>query len=175
MKTAKDVRVWLQGLAKAQVEGVWSVRPMIRVGREDLLRAIEVLKPFADLPDPPKPGGVTAIASLESALEYLGVQDGGVKAKIMELVAERARFGVAKYGVPLSEGDGRDTFKDLKDEAGDLWHYTGKAIQERQLTAEQWDELHMHAAELARVFRDMAWCERAGHPGPPRLAGEGKP
>lgn len=169
MKTVKDVRDWLVTLANAQVEGVWSVRPLVRIGREDLLRAIEVLEPFKDLPDAPKPGGVPAADSLESALDWLGTQH---PEEVMGLVRKRAAFGVSKYGVPLCSDDGRDTHKDVEDELGDLWHYTGKAIEERRFTHKQWQALATHAQELMQVYRDMAWCARADHKGPPRLSEE---
>ena len=70
MNTVKDVREWLQKLATAQVEGVWSVRPMIRVGRKDLLRAIEVLEPFDALPGAPH-AGVEAVTP--KAIEMIGM------------------------------------------------------------------------------------------------------
>jgi len=149
VKTVKDVRDWLVTLADAQVEGVWSVRPMVRIGREDLLRAIEVLEPFKDLPDAPNPGldQVTP-----KAVEMIGmVRDCHDAAQIAGLIEERDQFGRAKYGQSLMTFDGRDTAKEIEDELADAIQYTAKGLVEGSVTEYQWDWI----LQLIGVTRDM--------------------
>lgn len=149
MNTVKDVREWLQKLAEAQVEGVWSVRPMVRIGREDLLRAIEVLEPFDALPGAPH-AGVEAVTP--KAIEMIEMVRSHFDAvHIAALIQERDEFGRAKYGQSLMTCDGRDTAKEIEDELADAIQYTAKGLIEGSVTEYQWD----WTLDLIGVMRDM--------------------
>jgi len=150
MNTVKDVRDWLQKLAQAQVEGVWSVRPMLRIGREDLLRAIEVLEPFKDLPDAPNPG-LDDVTPTALELVHQSVRAEMWNAVMLDLVKERDAFGMAKYGQGLRTHDGRDTHKEIRDEVGDAVQYIAKGVMERKMTREQWAEVYNLTNCLHRV------------------------
>lgn len=47
-------------------------------------------------------------------------------------IADRAAFGVAKYGKPLRASNGRDALKDAYQECLDMACYLRQAIEERE-------------------------------------------
>lgn len=59
---------------------------------------------------------------------------------VSALIQARRQIGLEKYNTELYANDGRNTFKDISDEFGDLFHYISKALIENKLTIK---ELHI--------------------------------
>lgn len=71
---------------------------------------------------PPKHAGVEVTPAL---LKWLREQQ--APEEIGQLIQARHNFGLQKYGQGLMTEDGRNTFEDARQEAGDLLQYLYKA------------------------------------------------
>jgi hypothetical protein len=77
---------------------------------------------------PPKQRGVEVTPLL---LTWL--REGGYSQSLCDLIEARRQYGLNKYGQSLYSGDGRDSYEDARQEAGDLLQYLFKASLQPEL------------------------------------------
>lgn len=87
---------------------------------------------YSDQPPPQEVEGVVSAHDLVVADLYglASVQPAGDLMAGIESIVARKEFGLKKYGVVLHKDNGRDYFKDVDDEAGDLPVYM-KVLMEK--------------------------------------------
>lgn len=75
----------------------------------------------------------------ESTIEFLDKRgfDLSHLYPVSALIQARRQIGLEKYNTELYANDGRNTFKDISDEFGDLFHYISKALLENKLTTQE--------------------------------------
>lgn len=83
---------------------------------------------------------------------------------LADLIAERDRFGRAKYDTPLTTHNGRNAMCDAAEEAGDLAVYLQQAALEGDRDAALWLLVVIAIAEriATRVARDRAAADHGG-------------
>jgi hypothetical protein len=76
---------------------------------------------------------------------------------VMKDMEERRQHGIAKYGVPVQPGNGRDPRIDRYQELLDACVYARQDIEEARIREEKWiDLLARHKEHIAELNRD---CE----------------
>lgn len=123
---------------------------MTRAGREPVAGHVEQVMPTVR----PDRVSVHELAAADAA----GLGESGEV--VAGLLAERLRVGVARYGAPLTAGNGRNTWRDACEEALDLAVYLRVLIEE----GEEWlRHRYLRALQLAALLaataaaRGAAW------------------
>jgi hypothetical protein len=74
---------------------------------------------------PPRNSGIPITPEL---LEWIDKSDLEFKGYLKDIIEQRTKYGMEKYGQPLMSDDGRDDIIDALQEAGDLIQYVRKSI-----------------------------------------------
>lgn len=80
----------------------------------------------------PKPGTVGVVDWIIKEWRLSDDKDGSPWALIRDLLIQRRKFGVEKYGRPLEAHNGREPVKDAQDELIDGFVYIEQAVIERR-------------------------------------------
>jgi hypothetical protein len=104
---------------------------------------------MASVPEPPpKHGGIEVTPMLLKWLEEIGADP-----TVAQLVKSRHILGLQKYGQGLMSDDGRDTYEDARQEAGDLLQYLYKAlIQKKSLGIDADIPNHLVTTQIKEVL-----------------------
>lgn len=81
--------------------------------------------------------------------------------RLIELIRERTKLGIEKYGEPLTTHNGRDAMLDALQESVDLNQYLMQALMESE------DETRRLSEEQIKPMADflMQQSDQIGHPG----------
>lgn len=115
---------------------------------EDYLEANPHMRPE----EPPERKGTDVWEEAMKFARYHGYTDG--EDGLQQLMFDRREFGIAKYGQPLMSEDGRNTFKDMLDEALDGYAYAMKYFMQRNTHTSR------RLVKVALEWLHLVWVHR---------------